>query len=68
MEFELFCYLFLFFIKNLETVQGDERDTIILSVGYSKDANGNLRFNFGPIVRDGGERRLNVALQELNTM
>ena len=51
-----------FFIKNLETVQGDERDTIIFSIGYGKDAAGNLRHNFGPLNRKGGERRLNVAI------
>lgn len=51
-----------FFIKNLETVQGDERDTIIFSIGYGKDAAGNLKHNFGPLNRKGGERRLNVAI------
>lgn len=51
-----------FFIKNLENVQGDERDTIILSVGYAKGPNGRLSHNFGPINNDGGERRLNVAV------
>ncbi|QDN97730.1 DUF3320 domain-containing protein [Streptomyces sp. S1A1-8] len=51
-----------FFIKNLETVQGDERDVIILSVGYGPDQQGKLRSNFGPINRDGGWRRLNVAV------
>ena len=51
-----------FFIKNLENVQGDERDTIILSVGYAKDSNGRLSHNFGPINMEGGERRLNVAV------
>ena len=51
-----------FFIKNLETVQGDERDTIIFSVGYGKDSAGNLKHNFGPLNRLGGERRLNVAV------
>lgn len=50
-----------FFIKNLETVQGDERDVIIFSVAYGKDAYGKLLLNFGPINREGGERRLNVA-------
>lgn len=50
-----------FFVKNLETVQGDERDTIIFSVAYAKDEQGRLYMNFGPINRDGGERRLNVA-------
>ncbi len=51
-----------FFIKNLETVQGDERDTIIFSVAYAKDATGKLMHNFGPLNRVGGERRLNVAI------
>ena len=51
-----------FFIKNLETVQGDERDTIIFSIGYGKDPAGNLKHNFGPLNRKGGERRLNVAI------
>ena len=51
-----------FFVKNLETVQGDERDTIIFSVAYGKDAQGKLLHNFGPLNRVGGERRLNVAV------
>ena len=51
-----------FFVKNIERVQGDERDVIILSVGYHKDVNGNLPYRFGPILQDGGERRLNVAV------
>lgn len=51
-----------FFVKNLETVQGDERDTIIFSIAYGKDAQGRLLLNFGPINREGGERRLNVAV------
>lgn len=51
-----------FFVKSLESVQGDERDTIIFSIGYGKDANGRMVQNFGPINRDGGERRLNVAV------
>ena len=51
-----------FFIKNLERVQGDERDAIILSVGYGKDQNGKLPYRFGPLLQDGGERRLNVAV------
>ena len=51
-----------FFIKNLETVQGDERDTIIFSVAYAKDSSGRLMHNFGPLNRVGGERRLNVAV------
>lgn len=51
-----------FFIKNLENVQGDERDTIILSVGYGKDSNGTIYYNFGPLNKEGGHRRLNVAV------
>lgn len=51
-----------FFIKNLETVQGDERDTIIISVGYGRDAQGRLTMNFGPLNQEGGARRLNVAV------
>ncbi len=51
-----------FFLKNLERVQGDERDAIILSVGYSKDRNGKLPYRFGPLLQQGGERRLNVAV------
>jgi hypothetical protein len=50
-----------FFVKNLERVQGDERDVIILSVGYGKDRSGNLPLRFGPILSAGGRRRLNVA-------
>ena len=51
-----------FFVKNIERVQGDERDVIILSVGYHKAANGNLPYRFGPLNQEGGERRLNVAI------
>ena len=51
-----------FFVKNLETVQGDERDIIIFSVAYGRDADGRLLLNFGPLNRAGGERRLNVAV------
>ena len=51
-----------FFVKNLETVQGDERDTIIFSVAYGKDGQGKMLLNFGPLNREGGERRLNVAI------
>lgn len=51
-----------FFIKNLENVQGDERDTIIFSIGYAKDSKGIMYMNFGPLSRDGGYRRLNVAI------
>jgi superfamily I DNA and/or RNA helicase len=50
-----------FFVKNLERVQGDERDAIILSIGYGKHPGGRMRYQWGPLLRDGGERRLNVA-------
>lgn len=51
-----------FFVKNLERVQGDERDAVILSIGYSKDRVGRLPHRFGPLNQEGGERRLNVAV------
>lgn len=51
-----------FFVKNLERVQGDERDAIVLSIGYGKDRGGRLVYRFGPLLYDGGERRLNVAV------
>ena len=51
-----------FFVKNLENVQGDERDVIFISIGYGRDANGQLTMNFGPLNREGGERRLNVLI------
>lgn len=51
-----------FFVKNLETAQGDERDRIIFSVAYGFDENGRFLHNFGPLNRQGGERRLNVAV------
>ena len=51
-----------FFVKNIERVQGDERDAIILSVGYGKDSSGRLPYRFGPLLGEGGERRLNVAI------
>ena len=50
------------FIKNLENVQGDERDVILFSICYGPDATGRVSMNFGPMNRDGGERRLNVAI------
>ena len=50
------------FIKNLETVQGDERDVILFSIGYGPGRDGTVYQNFGPINRDGGGRRLNVAV------
>ncbi|MFG2038091.1 AAA domain-containing protein [Dactylosporangium sp. NPDC048998] len=51
-----------FFVKNLERVQGDERDAIILSIGYGKNSAGRLLYRFGPLLLPGGERRLNVAV------
>ena len=51
-----------FFVKNLENVQGDERDVIFISVGYGRDAYGQVAMNFGPLSADGGERRLNVLI------
>jgi len=51
-----------FFVKNLENVQGDERDVLIFSVGYAKDQQGRLTMHFGPVNKEGGERRLNVAV------
>ncbi|MDP1991611.1 MAG: DUF3320 domain-containing protein [Syntrophales bacterium] len=50
------------FVKSLENVQGDERDTMIISVGYGRDHAGGLSMNFGPINTDGGWRRLNVLI------
>ena len=49
-------------VKNLETVQGDECDTMILSLGYGRDAGGRLMMNFGPLGQTNGDRRLNVAI------
>ena len=51
-----------FFVKNLENVQGDERDVIFISVGYGRQADGVLRMNFGPLNTQGGERRMNVLI------
>ncbi|MES2015396.1 MAG: AAA domain-containing protein [Pseudomonadota bacterium] len=48
------------FVKNLENVQGDERDIIILSICYAPGADGKMLMNFGPINQRGGEKRLNV--------
>ena len=50
------------FVKNLENVQGDERDVILFSITYAPDDNGRMSMNFGPINREGGWRRLNVAV------
>lgn len=51
-----------FFVKNLENIQGDERDVIFLSVTYGKQPDGRLRYNFGPLNRENGWRRLNVLV------
>ncbi len=51
-----------FFVKNLENVQGDERDVIFFSIGYGFDQQGQITMNFGPLNKPGGERRLNVAV------
>jgi very-short-patch-repair endonuclease len=51
-----------FFVKSIERVQGDERDAIILTVGYGKQPDGKLRYFWGPLLQEGGERRLNVAI------
>lgn len=50
------------FVKNLENVQGDERDVILFSIGYGADQDGKVTMNFGPLNNVGGERRLNVAV------
>ena len=51
-----------FFIKNLENVQGDERDTILFSICYAKNRQHRMYMRFGPLGQQGGERRLNVAI------
>ena len=51
-----------FTVKSLESVQGDERDIVLISIGYGKDSNNKLYMDFGPISREGGERRLNVLM------
>lgn len=51
-----------FFVKALEQVQGDERDVMMVCIGFGKNERGTLSHNFGPINRDGGERRLNVLV------
>jgi len=56
-EGQVFCGLF---VKNLENVQGDERDIILMSICYGPDAKGRMQMNFGPINQRGGEKRLNV--------
>lgn len=50
------------FVKNIENVQGDERDIIIFSVGYAPNEQGKISINFGSLSQDGGENRLNVAI------
>ncbi|WP_439578973.1 AAA domain-containing protein [Elioraea sp.] len=50
------------FVKNLENVQGDERDVMFISVGYAKGPDGRLAMRFGPLSAEGGERRLNVLI------
>ncbi len=57
------------FVKNLETVQGDQRDIILLTIGYGPTEPGGrtMSMNFGPLNRDGGERRLNVAITRATT-
>ena len=49
-------------LKYTETVQGDERDVIFISIGYGRDKDGFVSMNFGPINKEGGERRLNVLM------
>lgn len=55
------------FVKNLETVQGDERDEIFFSICYGPQKDGKLSMSFGPLNRKGGERRLNVAVTRART-
>ena len=57
------------FVKNLETVQGDARDVILISIGYGPDTPGakTMSMNFGPLNKEGGERRLNVAITRATT-
>lgn len=49
-----------FFVKNIENIQGDERDVMLISIGYGFDNEHNLSISFGPLNNEGGERRLNV--------
>ena len=55
-------------MKNLEEVQGDERDIIIFSTGIGQDTTGKLQTNLGPLRLDGGENRLNVAVSRAKDM
>lgn len=50
------------FVKNLESVQGDEREVVFFSIGYGRDEHGKFAMRFGPVGQSGGERRLNVAI------
>ena len=56
-----------FFVKNLENIQGDERDVIFISIGYGFTVDGKLAHNFGPLSAVGGERRLNVLISRAKT-
>ena len=51
-----------FFVKSLETIQGDERDVILISIGYGREPSGQLAMSFGPLDHEGGERGLNVLI------
>jgi very-short-patch-repair endonuclease/DNA polymerase III delta prime subunit len=51
-----------FFVKNLENVQGDERDVIYISIGYGRSEDGYMAMSFGPLNNEGGEKRLNVLI------
>jgi very-short-patch-repair endonuclease len=51
-----------FFVKNLENIQGDERDAMFISIGYGRNESGRIAKEFGPLNRDGGHRRLNVLI------
>ena len=61
-DFFSLTYAEPWFVKNLENIQGDERDVILISVGYGFDSAGYFSMNFGPLNREGGERRLNVLI------
>jgi len=50
------------FVKNLENVQGDERDVIFISIAYGRTSTGKITQSFGPINHEGGQRRLNVLV------
>ena len=56
-----------FFVKNLENVQGDERDIILFSITFGKDINRKISMNFGPMNKEGGHWRLNVAAPAFGT-